>query len=327
MDIQMLSGESSPLGEWKTSLGESPSLEILMDQVVLAQAADLARAGRYSEAESLLLEMTRSEEAVPAALDLLARIHAQQGRLAEASALWQRAIQHEPGNQAFTAALQRTTALQRPATRLRFLRATMFGLALGFILTAIGVWVLPQFPNRLTPSSMIMLTSTPTATPTSAQTPTLAPTSTQTPTATPTQTQTPTTTPTPTSTPTTTPTPTSTPTTTPTLTSTPTTTPTLTSTPTSTPTSTQTPTTTPTQTQTPTPIPTVGVVSGVSWLSLRTGPGINYPFKYGSMAIGEGAQLEIIATDSGKGCNNTWYKVVLPDGTMGWVCAAYVIIP
>jgi hypothetical protein len=106
-----------------------------------------------------------------------------------------------------------------------------------------------------TPTITPTPTDTPTVTPTSTDTPTITPTPTNTPTVTPTPTDTPTITPTPTDTPTITPTPTETPTVTPTPTNTPTVTPTFTKTATSTPTPTITPTVTPTDTPTPTPTP------------------------------------------------------------------------
>jgi type VI secretion system protein ImpK len=54
----------------------------------------------------------------PATLDLLARIHAQQGRLAEAERLWTRALLLEPGNSAYVLALRRTSSLPHGSRRI-----------------------------------------------------------------------------------------------------------------------------------------------------------------------------------------------------------------
>lgn len=97
--------------------GAGQDLDLLLRHVALAQATDLARAGRYEPAESILAEWTHRQEPLPAALDLLARIRAQQGRLAEAEAYWTRALQLDPGNAAYAAGLRRIAHLQRSPLR------------------------------------------------------------------------------------------------------------------------------------------------------------------------------------------------------------------
>jgi flagellar motor protein MotB len=89
------------------------SIAAILHHITLAKATDLARAGRYTEAEALLAEAMRGAEASPAVLDLCARMRAQQGRLAEAEALWTQALRLEPTNAAYQAGLQRIAALQR----------------------------------------------------------------------------------------------------------------------------------------------------------------------------------------------------------------------
>lgn len=59
-------------------------------EACLAEAARLARRGKYAAAESLLARMPSGNGWQERALDLLARIRAQQGRLAEARAIWSR---------------------------------------------------------------------------------------------------------------------------------------------------------------------------------------------------------------------------------------------
>ena len=68
--------------------------ERLLARLVLAQATDLARAGRMAEAEQVL---GAGDTVSPAGLDLLARIRIQQGRLLEAQTLWREAAKREPG--------------------------------------------------------------------------------------------------------------------------------------------------------------------------------------------------------------------------------------
>lgn len=65
----------------------------------LTVAAELARSGRYADAEQLALEVAGSSPTLlPVALDLLARIYAQQGRYLDAETCWQKALSLSPGN-------------------------------------------------------------------------------------------------------------------------------------------------------------------------------------------------------------------------------------
>jgi flagellar motor protein MotB len=59
----------------------------------LAKAAQLARQGRYAEAHGVLGELGGRDSTDPELLDLLARVHAQQGELAAADECWARAQQ------------------------------------------------------------------------------------------------------------------------------------------------------------------------------------------------------------------------------------------
>lgn len=172
-----------------------------------------------------------------------------------------------------------------------------------------------------TPTSTSTDTPVPTNTPT--HTPTATDTSTHTPTATDTPTHTPTHTPTPTDTATSTATntPTSTPTDTPTPTNTPTDTPTHTLTPTdtATPTATNTPTSTPTDTPTPTntltPTPAVPIAVAQQEIIARMGPDTDFGIL---MQLSAGAVVEIQGiSDDGR-----WYKVLLPDGSEGWILSS-----
>lgn len=91
----------------------SQSLSELLGQVALSQAADLARAGNYLQAEALLADLLHEPEPPVAAIDLLARIRAQQGRLGEAEVLWRQALARDPGNETIHRALARVARLQQ----------------------------------------------------------------------------------------------------------------------------------------------------------------------------------------------------------------------
>lgn len=86
------------------------ALQHVLDTVVLSQATRLARDGRLAEAEQLLAGRAHSPDAPAVVLDLLAKLHAQQGRLSEARELWTRALRADPGNPAMAAALAKATA-------------------------------------------------------------------------------------------------------------------------------------------------------------------------------------------------------------------------
>lgn len=92
-------------------------LRSLIDQMTLARAAELARAGHYAAAEEVLSIDKDNTTYDVATLDLLARIHAQQGRLAEAEKLWTRASVLDPANSAYVLALRRTASLRNGSRR------------------------------------------------------------------------------------------------------------------------------------------------------------------------------------------------------------------
>jgi len=66
-----------------------------MSLALLSRAKALAWQGRYENAELVLESLPHHS---PEALDLLARIRAQQGLLREAATLWAEASRIEPGN-------------------------------------------------------------------------------------------------------------------------------------------------------------------------------------------------------------------------------------
>jgi type VI secretion system protein ImpK len=94
-----------------TELTGKSQVAALLAQAAISQAIELARMGRYHEAEQAL--GLQSELNSSTALDLLARIRAQQGRLIEAQNLWSEAARLDPHNESCRAALLRLSRMNR----------------------------------------------------------------------------------------------------------------------------------------------------------------------------------------------------------------------
>jgi tetratricopeptide (TPR) repeat protein len=77
----------------------------LLDSILVSKASDLALKGRYGEAEGLLNPLTHTSEPSTEALDLLAKIYAQQGMILEARNAWKIALQFDPNNQDYVKAI------------------------------------------------------------------------------------------------------------------------------------------------------------------------------------------------------------------------------
>jgi len=96
----------------RTDPTQVDALDVLVYQAMLSRAASLARRGAYVAAEGILKDLVGGANEGPVALDLLARIHAQQGRFSEAEAIWKRALQIEPNNESYLAGLTRIAQIQ-----------------------------------------------------------------------------------------------------------------------------------------------------------------------------------------------------------------------
>lgn len=123
------------------SVDTGSGVPAILLQVSLARATDLACAGRYSEAETLLLGITKHGKPAPAALDLLARINAQQDKLQEAERLWTQACALDSGNEAYRAGLQYIARMSRRPVRIAFTMPLMVGIiaVLGIITAGVAV--------------------------------------------------------------------------------------------------------------------------------------------------------------------------------------------
>jgi type VI secretion system protein ImpK len=110
------------------------ALDECFDQIRFARATELARAGKYPEAESLLSPPGQPAQ-VPRDLDLLARMAAQQGRYADARRFWEAALKIEPENNAYALCLEHLDQAKQgaksgdPLPNFLIVAAIVFGLA------------------------------------------------------------------------------------------------------------------------------------------------------------------------------------------------------
>lgn len=111
---------------------EADSAITLLGRALLPKAAELARSGRYLEAECLLQHLVQEGSELSAVFDLLARIRAQQGRLLEAQSYWADAIQLSNTKDLYRAALKRIERLQTGPPWLSRIRPLFIGLGLIF---------------------------------------------------------------------------------------------------------------------------------------------------------------------------------------------------
>lgn len=120
----------------------------LVLNLLSVQAAELARAGRYEAAESLLSPMSNAIQDSALCLDLLARIRAQQGAFSEAEALWMKAAQLSPADSKYDHALHRIAKARRSPRYYAYGRViALSGFAfLFFAVAVIGVWKLGHRP-------------------------------------------------------------------------------------------------------------------------------------------------------------------------------------
>ncbi len=95
------------------------------DREILLRANRLARRGRYAEAVAMLMALPSDSPLGPSALDLKAKVYAQQGMYAAAEACWRDALALAPGNQAFEDALSVMVEDRRYPFRLRVAVAIM----------------------------------------------------------------------------------------------------------------------------------------------------------------------------------------------------------
>ncbi len=110
------------------ALFESDRAAQLLEQFSVSEAAELALGGKYDAAEALLRELVQRPDAPVEALDLMAKICVQQGRVVEAGELWGRAVARDPGNSGCRAGLARLNRLQRRPVWFTFLWPLIVGI-------------------------------------------------------------------------------------------------------------------------------------------------------------------------------------------------------
>lgn len=128
---QFESSTSKPTPESGTQEGLlAPQLKV---STILEGAALLARKGDLSRAAYLLAPLSDDANSRIETLDLLAKIYAQQGKIAQAQALWLKALQREPSNLHFLAALRLCAYYGKP-------RFQQFSLLHLWLLISVVLW-------------------------------------------------------------------------------------------------------------------------------------------------------------------------------------------
>lgn len=107
--------------------------------LTVADAAKAARHGDYTTARMILDDLGGTESADPVALDLLARVYAQQGNLVDAELCWWRSVQHG-GDPALADAGRRRIAELRSGVRTKpnVRRAVVVGALAGVVVVGAG---------------------------------------------------------------------------------------------------------------------------------------------------------------------------------------------
>lgn len=103
-----------------------------------AQAADLARAGDHEAARLILEDLGRD----PSTLDLLARVHAQRGDLAAASAAWDEVLAVDPAHASALAGTRLIAAITEGKRRARPVPLAAAGGALAVVTVAVAAVLL-----------------------------------------------------------------------------------------------------------------------------------------------------------------------------------------
>lgn len=117
-------------------MSEAPvdAIPHLVERVMIARAAQLARSGAYAAADQLMAGLSSA-----AALDLRARMRAQQGLLSDAEQFWQLAARLEPEQPAYRDGLRRIAQLQRRPALWLLLTARVAAVILGLAMLLIVV--------------------------------------------------------------------------------------------------------------------------------------------------------------------------------------------
>lgn len=111
-----------------------------MDGSAIVDAAHAARHGDYATARTILDDLGGSESPDPTVLDLLARVYAQQGNLADAEICWRRSAQFGGDRAAADAGRHRIEELRKGVRPQRNIsRALVIGAFAGVVVVGAGV--------------------------------------------------------------------------------------------------------------------------------------------------------------------------------------------
>lgn len=142
----------------------SPLSSDLLRRLVLRQAATMARAGQHPEAASLIEQLPPEERARPDALDLLARIQAQQGNLHEAEELWTLALQVAPSDRPSQLGLHRIDELRhRPYLSMPSVRVGIVVVTSALLISGgyLALWRPTTAPHVDTPAEFKLTVNNP----------------------------------------------------------------------------------------------------------------------------------------------------------------------
>ncbi|MGC8990874.1 MAG: hypothetical protein ACP5MD_12205, partial [Verrucomicrobiia bacterium] len=112
--------------------GQPPAIDQLprlLRQISLAQAAQLAREGEHASAEEILSDLIVADPSDVAALDLFARIRAQQGAVGDAEAHWRKVAQLDPQHIGARTGLERLRKMRRAPIWMRPVLAALVVMA------------------------------------------------------------------------------------------------------------------------------------------------------------------------------------------------------
>lgn len=132
----MTDHSQAPQATAENQAGESLAL-----QLTLTMAARLARKGRHQQVEQLLATLPDGQRSSPPVLDLMARSRAQRGDLLGAAQSWRVALQQDPGNAAYRAALDRIDAMLSRAGSRRGLGPVVAVVAVAALAVMGGLWL------------------------------------------------------------------------------------------------------------------------------------------------------------------------------------------
>lgn len=123
------------------------SNDSFINSLIIAKAATLARQGMLSKAEELLTPLVQGEGDSIEAINLLAKIHAQQGSIHEAKGLWTRILEQDPYHTDAAKALERCALLRESRRRPRMNYLVHISVVAVAGVIAAFLWIQPPAGN------------------------------------------------------------------------------------------------------------------------------------------------------------------------------------